>query len=229
MENSKASALAIVALVVGAAGIGVGSFSAIKFQIVEGLPGADGGDGTDGIDGINGTDGIDGIIGTDGIDGTDGTDGIDGTNGTDGIPGSDMIVGIWEGLSGSGVNYNMSLDDIILSNSSYFDLTDGGGINTTLELIKAGWYRFTVKCLWDSLISTDFYNLYIIKNDLIDGIIDMVFNPPTVLYMITTTAYVYSDGDDIFNLYSYSGMGDSFTVYADDTYNQVVLEYLGND
>ncbi len=68
MSNGKGTALIIAALVVGTAGLGVGVFSVIQYEQVEGPQ------GPPGIDGINGIDGIDGVNGTDGVDGKNGTD-----------------------------------------------------------------------------------------------------------------------------------------------------------
>ncbi|MHA1112791.1 MAG: hypothetical protein ACTSRE_17015 [Promethearchaeota archaeon] len=64
MSNGKGTALIIAALVVGAAGLGVGIFSVIQYELVEGPQGPQGLPGLDGIDGVNGTDGVDGKNGT---------------------------------------------------------------------------------------------------------------------------------------------------------------------
>ncbi|MFX1595388.1 MAG: hypothetical protein ACFFBK_04920 [Promethearchaeota archaeon] len=64
MEN-KSSIFGIIALVIGASGLGFGAYSVVNFQVVEGPQGIPGEDGQDGVDGI---DGIDGLNGTDGQD-----------------------------------------------------------------------------------------------------------------------------------------------------------------
>ena len=81
--------LVILALAIGTSGLGMGIYSIVTFQGMEGPIGPPGPPGEDG------SDGIDGIDGEDGINGTDGTDGVNGVNGTDGIdaPGS-IILGI---------------------------------------------------------------------------------------------------------------------------------------
>jgi len=58
MVENKSSIFGIIAIIIGATGLGLGAFSAISLQVVEGEQGLPGDDGTDGI---NGTDGIDGI------------------------------------------------------------------------------------------------------------------------------------------------------------------------
>ena len=54
MEN-KSSLFGIIALIIGASGLGLGAFSVVNFQTAEGPQGPPGQDGTDGIDGVNGT------------------------------------------------------------------------------------------------------------------------------------------------------------------------------
>ena len=56
MVENKSTILGIIALIIGATGLGLGAFSFISLQAVEGeqgLPGEDGQDGIHGIDGIN--------------------------------------------------------------------------------------------------------------------------------------------------------------------------------
>ena len=74
MVKNKGSLFGIIALVIGASGLGLGAFSIVNFQTIEGPQGPPGQDGEDGIDGTNGTDGINGTDGTDGVNGTDGQD-----------------------------------------------------------------------------------------------------------------------------------------------------------
>jgi len=74
MVKNKSSLFGIIALIIGASGLGLGAFSVVNFQIVEGPQGPPGQDGQNGIDGIDGMDGINGTDGTEGINGTDGQD-----------------------------------------------------------------------------------------------------------------------------------------------------------
>lgn len=55
MGNGKGSALVIMSLIIGAIGVGMGTYSAISFSVIEGPQGDPGTDGADGNDGINGT------------------------------------------------------------------------------------------------------------------------------------------------------------------------------
>ncbi len=79
MEN-RSSLFGIIAILIGAVGVGLGMFSVVNFQLVQGPQGLPGQDGQDGQDGIGGIDGLDGINGTDGTDGQDGINGLDGIN-----------------------------------------------------------------------------------------------------------------------------------------------------
>jgi len=50
MVENKGSLFGIIAIIIGASGLGLGAFSIVNFQVVEGPPGGDGQDGTDGQD-----------------------------------------------------------------------------------------------------------------------------------------------------------------------------------
>ncbi|MHA1453098.1 MAG: hypothetical protein ACTSRD_09575 [Promethearchaeota archaeon] len=54
MSNGKGYALVIISLIIGAAGVGMGVYSALTIQVLEGPQGDPGADGI-GIDGVNGT------------------------------------------------------------------------------------------------------------------------------------------------------------------------------
>ncbi|MFX1574270.1 MAG: hypothetical protein ACFFB0_16125 [Promethearchaeota archaeon] len=56
MVENKSSLFGIIALIIGASGLGVGVFSVVNFQVIEGPPGEDGIDGTGGQDGQDGQD-----------------------------------------------------------------------------------------------------------------------------------------------------------------------------
>ena len=59
MAEKRNSLFVIVALIIGASGLGLGVFSVVNFHVVEGPQGPPGKDGQDGVDGTNGTDGED--------------------------------------------------------------------------------------------------------------------------------------------------------------------------
>ena len=191
MPNGKGSALTIIALIIGAGGLGVGVFSMIQFQVVEGPQGEPGIDGPNGDDGLNGT--------------------------------LNNVVGIWEGMEGTGSNYNISLTTPQLSESGFFTLNEG---DTALQLTTMGWYRFSIKFLWNGLDSTDVYWGEVLKNGVTDEIICFVNHPNGTSYMVETFLYVHSDGDDIFKLNCYSSISDSFSLYSDLAFNEFVLEYV---
>ena len=197
MSNNKSYiALVIISLVIGASGLGIGAFSLIRVQSVEGTQGPPGDDGTDGLDG---------------------TDGSDGANGT-----INDLIGIWEGLSGSGANFNCSLDSNQLSETGFFSLSEG---DTALQLNTAGWYRFSISCVWQDLLNTDVYIFQILKNDGLLEKPDYVVFPEEPEYSVRTFAYVYSDGVDIFKL-NCKSYGDSFQVDNDLSSSEFILEYV---
>jgi hypothetical protein len=68
MEERTLIILTIVAVIVGASGLGIGTYSVLNFQVAE---------GPQGVPGVNGLDGENGLPGADGVNGTDGLDGID--------------------------------------------------------------------------------------------------------------------------------------------------------
>ncbi|UCD01930.1 MAG: hypothetical protein JSV23_02610, partial [Promethearchaeota archaeon] len=57
--NKSSSIGMVIALIIGAAGLGLGAYTFVQDMITEGVQGPPGEDGIDGIDGINGTDGSD--------------------------------------------------------------------------------------------------------------------------------------------------------------------------
>ncbi len=58
MVENKSSLFGIIALIIGATGLGVGVFSVVSFQMIEGPQGLPGDDGQDGIDGKDALGGI---------------------------------------------------------------------------------------------------------------------------------------------------------------------------
>ena len=189
MSNGKGYALVIVSLIIGAIGVGMGTYCALNFTVMEGPQGDP---GTDGADGINGT--------------------------------LNNVVGIWETIEGGPDNiYTLNFSDNVATEDGFFVLED----TNNFTLTKAGWYRFTLKFLWESLSPTNGYRVSISKNGVAEHYLDMVLLPPGVSYFVDTEAYVYSDGDDNFLFYNaYLGSPDSTYVSSTQTYNQLVLEYV---
>ena len=207
MPNGKNTAFFIIALVIGAAGIGMGAYSIIRYEVIEGPQGLQGDPGLDGIDGI------------DGDDGTDGDDGVDGT--------IDNLVAVWENVTGSGTSFKLTLGDIQVNNSEFFHMTDS---NTTVHLDQEGWYRFTLRFAWNSLeLSLHAYYLQVYKN--LSPTMDLVRveNPYTAFYCYYGTVLVHSNGMSDFYHFLCSTTSDSFSVYTEQSWNQVVLEYVGTE
>jgi len=59
MVENRSSLFGIIAIIIGASGLGLGVFSVVNFQVMEGPQGPPGNDGQDGIDGTDGVNGID--------------------------------------------------------------------------------------------------------------------------------------------------------------------------
>jgi len=95
----------IIALIVGASGLGVGLFSIIRYEAIEGPQGPTGLDGLNGIDGVNGT--LDNLVAI-----WDNLTGI-------GTPSTSFFIGLY---------------DIQLNNSEYFSLS-GNNINVQLTKV----------------------------------------------------------------------------------------------
>ncbi|MHA2248342.1 MAG: hypothetical protein ACXADY_25555 [Candidatus Hodarchaeales archaeon] len=159
MEDKTYLALSFVAVILGASGFGIGAYSAINFQMIEGpqgpqglqgLPGSQGLPGQNGTNGLNGTDGING---KDGINGTNGLDGVDGVNGTDGrdAPGG-IIVGILYPDYGETISGNVTIRAIIFGSEDYTIsiLRNGTEIGTSLPMkwnsltVDDGWWNLTI-------------------------------------------------------------------------------------
>jgi len=62
MVENKSSLFGIIAIIIGASGLGLGAFSVVNFQVVEGPEGIPGNDGTDGVDGTDGQDAPIGLV-----------------------------------------------------------------------------------------------------------------------------------------------------------------------
>ncbi len=199
MSNNKGIALIIISLVVGATGVGLGAYSIIKYEVIQGPAGPQG------------------LPGEPGSDGADGVDGIDGINGTFLNP-----AGIWESVTGSGIVFNLSLGDIRLNRSGFFTLDE---YNETITLIKLGWYKFNVRIRLTGLTSTADYYVTLIGYTL--EYLDNIPYPQDTTYFVNAFGYIYSDGNDYFILHCYNYDGDSFSVDLDQGFNQVVLEYVG--
>lgn len=62
MAENKSILFGIIAIIIGASGLGLGVFSIVNFQVVEGPEGPPGEDGQDGIDGTEGVDALGGLV-----------------------------------------------------------------------------------------------------------------------------------------------------------------------
>lgn len=200
MSNGKGNALAIIALIIGASGMGIGAFSLIRFQIVTGPEGPSGDDGADGVDGVNGTDG---------------SDGLDGATGD--------IYAIWKNVSGDGTNFYLQMSEIAVNRTTSIRLVNN---NDTLWIDEAGWYRFTFRYTIINMVIGSYYFIDLYKNGINSDDLDLryAYNSVDTIHF---TAYVSSDGNDYFRFRAMTSSINPFLVSQASAYsNQVVLERI---
>lgn len=154
MEN-RSSLFGIIALIIGASGLGLGAYSVVNFQVVEGPQGPPGQDGQDGLDGI---DGFDGINGTDGQD----------------APGG-LVVGILDPDDGETIFGEVTIRALIYGSENY---TISVKLNGSLEI------GTTLPLIWDtSTVTEGYWNLSIwitdnpSNNMTTDSIIVLIKDP----------------------------------------------------
>jgi hypothetical protein len=191
--------LSIIGVILGASGLGVGAFSLINLQVVEGPQ------GSQGPSGLNGTDGLDGIDGLNGTDGQDGKDGLNGTDGQDGIDGQDapgtITVGILDSDYGEIISGNVTIRAIIFGSENY-----------TLSILQNGTEIGTsVPMLWNTVTSVDgCWNITIVVTDIAsdnvnrDEVIVFIKNDVFTYIIIIPNIIIPENNEVIFNLASES-------------------------
>ena len=128
----------------------------------------------------------------------------------------DNLVAIWDTVTGSGTDFNLTLLGIVFNQSEYFDLTD---TYTKIHLLKPGWYRFSLKCILNGIVPGAYYSCSLWKNDERIERFWYTNTPTGVSYhMINAIVYAYSDGDDFFNIRADSG--STFSIFGKAEYNQ---------
>lgn len=203
MERNNVSAMAFLAVILGAVGIGFGAYSVFSVQ----TGAADGEDGDDGDDGNNGLTGPPGTIG--------------------------LVVGLWDSLSGdtdnpahsnANSNYLIEVSNMKIYNTQYITLNQSAQhLNTRFHLIKSGWYRFNLLMLWD--VSGSPTVIFVIKN----GTYNVLFPDRAAvagLYDVNSGFYLFSDGKDYYEINIQSGSSTIYT--ANQKYNQLGIEYVGD-
>jgi hypothetical protein len=172
MEDRAYLALSLIAIILGASGLGIGAFSVINFQKVEGPQGLQGPPGPQGSSGQNGTDGQDGI---DGLNGTDGRD----------APGW-INVGIIDPDYGETISGSITIRAIIFGSDNYSISIFGNSseIGTSLPMewnsttVVDGWWNITIVAvdITTNNVSTDevlvfIMNHYIEYNNVMPNLI----------------------------------------------------------
>lgn len=127
MIENRSSLFGIIALIIGVSGLGLGVFSVISSQLLEGSMGPPGEDGIDGIDGTDGMQGPPGPI--------------------------DTLVGILNPDNGEQIWGNITINALIYTSYEYnlSILLNGSSIGKALPLlwnsstVAQGWWNITVK------------------------------------------------------------------------------------
>ena len=133
------------------------------------------------------------------------------------------VVGLWETIEGGPASsYYLEFGDIQINESGYFNLT---GANRNLTLTQPGWYKFSIRFLWDDLSTGQSYLLRLYKNSTIEHIIDYYQWPASNHRAVDKSIYVQSDGDDVFYFQCFT-TSVSHQVGSQQEYNQLVLEYV---
>lgn len=162
MVENKSTLFGIIAIIIGASGLGLGAFSVVNFQLIEGPEGPQGGPGDDGQDGIDGIEGVDGI------------DGID-------FPGG-IVIGILDPDDRENVSGNVTIRALVAGSKNYTVsvLRNGTEIGTTVPMD------------WDTSLEFDnWYNITIIVTDIetsnvsSDNVVVYVLNTPRIIPHVT--------------------------------------------
>jgi len=173
MERNKMSAMAMIAVILGAAGLGVGAYSVISVQT-----GA-----------IEGEDGDDGDTGATGLIGPEGDEGDDGQDAPGGI-----VIGIMDPDDGEIISGNVTIRAMVAGSENYdVKVYINGSLNATIvpfvwnsSKVSDGWWNVTV-------IATD-----VATNDVSqDEVIIYVDNSPV---QSTPRAKAYKTGSQSFDI-----------------------------
>ncbi len=133
------------------------------------------------------------------------------------------VVGLWETVEGGPASsYFLEFDDIQINESGYFNLT---GANRNFTLTQQGWYKFSIRFLWESLSTTQGYRLRLYKNSTLEHEVDYYQFPASNYRHVDKTIYIYSDGDDVFYFQCFT-TSIPHQVSSQQQFNQLVLEYV---
>ena len=171
MADRKRNGLVLVALIIGASGLGIGTYSFIKL--------------------------------------------------TQHDNSDNNLLALWETITGTGTSFFLNFSDNQVNQSEFFSMTDG---NTSIALTNIGWYKFTLTLVLIDLSPIDYYQIAVVKNTVVQEFIFYIDDPQSLFWMVQTTYYMFSDGDDIFKFWCMAF--DSFSVTLTQSYNHASLEYV---
>ncbi|MFW9879854.1 MAG: hypothetical protein ACFFG0_42820 [Candidatus Thorarchaeota archaeon] len=137
-------------------------------------------------------------------------------------------MGIWESLynnmdyfpHSTTNDWLIEVGDNKLNNSNYLYLTRN---NTRFHSNKSGWYRVNIIMAADYLIDQERFDLWIYKND-VPFLKQFAYGHSIRYDQFVFSFYVSSNGT---NYYEFNCWGTDFALYPDQTWNQLVIEYVG--
>ena len=133
------------------------------------------------------------------------------------------VVGLWETVEGGpATSYYLEFDDIQINESGYFNLT---GANRNFTLTQQGWYKFSIRFLWEDLSTGQSYLLRLYKNSTIHKIVDYYQWTTFYKHAVDKSVFVYSDGDDVFYFQCFTS-SVAHQVSSQQEYTQLILEYV---
>ncbi len=187
MEINKLSAIAFIAVILGATGLGVGAYSVISVQT-----GA-----------VKGGDGVDGANGDDGADGDDGATGQEGDDGQD-APG-DIVIGILDLDEGETVSGTVIIRAMVAGSENYnIKVLINASLNATCvpftwntTKLSDGWWNVTIIAtdIATNDVSQDEVIVYVKNRDTTDPIVYIIspHDGQTVWDNITINAMILED------------------------------------
>ncbi len=142
-----------------------------------------------------------------------------------------ILVGLWNNLDknidyapwDSDDDWLVEFRDSPLNDSNYISVDNG---NTRFALIRAGFYKITLKILLWNLAFGDAFYVHLRRNGVYESTFDYFSksdHPGTTSYQVLSSLYIYSNGLDSFTINCYSLFDPSFTGGGD---SQLSIEYV---
>lgn len=200
IQENRSTIFGIIALIIGATGLGVGTYSVVNFQIIEGSPGQDGQDGNDGEQGLPGTIGIVVAI-------------------------WESLFRNMEFTPHTTVtDWLIEVDDIQVNNSNYFDLSRN---NTRVHLNISGWYRVSIMTNIYWVGGGGLLYLDVLKEGVVhQRVYRQIYDPDEgIYYSFNNQFFISSNGTHYYEFNFHNANSDLTPVQI---HNQLGIEYVGD-